>query len=48
MTVGGFSMVNVTDFLLFIAKDMALTVGGMTIFVIFFSFLAYTYVNMLR
>jgi len=37
-----------TEMLLLIGKDIAMTIGGMTVFTFFFSFLAFTYVNMLR
>lgn len=36
------------DAFLLIFKDIAMTIGSMAVGVLFFSFLAYTYVNMLR
>ncbi|KEF37060.1 hypothetical protein M670_03651 [Schinkia azotoformans MEV2011] len=36
------------EILVLIGKDIAITIAGMAVFTMFFSFLAYTYVNMLR
>lgn len=41
-------MPEATDIVLFMLKDIAQIVAGMALCVGFFSFLAYTYVNMLR
>lgn len=41
-------MTDLADVLIFMGKDIASIIGGMAVFVFFFSFLAYTYVNMLR
>lgn len=37
-----------SEFLMVIIKDIAMTIAGIAVGVSFLSFLAYTYVNMLR
>lgn len=37
-----------SEFWMIIFQDIAMTIAGMAVGVAFFSFLAYTYVNMLR
>ncbi|WP_458412873.1 hypothetical protein ACNQFZ_18990 [Schinkia sp. CFF1] len=41
-------MLEAADIALFMVKDIAQIIAGMALCVGFFSFLAYTYVNMLR